>query len=73
MSKIDIPSSVAGAVWQIPARPGSRVAAGEIIVILESMKLEIEVTAPRSGILHLHVTEGQVVASGDVIATLEAE
>lgn len=72
MSKIDIPSSVAGSVWQILASPDSKVAAGETILILESMKLEIEVAAPLAGILHLHVTEGQVVATGDVIATVDA-
>jgi len=72
MSRIDIQSAVAGTVWQITAQPGARVGAGDLIMILESMKLEIEVPAPRDGTLSLTVTEGQVVSVGDVVATLEA-
>ncbi|CAO3424592.1 acetyl-CoA carboxylase biotin carboxyl carrier protein subunit [Azospirillum doebereinerae] len=71
MSRIDIHSAVAGTVWQITAQPGARVGTGDLIMILESMKLEIEIPAPRDGTLSLTVTEGQAVSVGDVVATLE--
>ena len=71
MSRIDIPSAVAGTVWQIIAEPGAPVGAGDILMILESMKLEIEVPAPQAGRLRLAVTEGQVVSVGDIVATLD--
>ena len=72
-SLIEIPSSVAGSVWQILASADGYVRAGEPILILESMKLEIEVNAPASGTVAIHVAEGQVVAAGDVLASLQAE
>ncbi len=71
MSRIDIPSAVAGTVWQITADAGAQVGAGDILMILESMKLEIEVSAPQAGTLRLAVAEGQVVSVGDILATLD--
>jgi biotin carboxyl carrier protein len=48
------------------------VAAGDPILILESMKMEIPVEAPRAGtVREVRVAEGQTVQEGDVVATLE--
>jgi biotin carboxyl carrier protein len=59
-------------VFQIVARPGARVAAGDPILILESMKMEIPVEAPRGGVVQaVPVAEGQTVQEGDVVALLE--
>ena len=56
---------------QIVAAPGAELAAGDTIVILESMKMEIPVLAEESGTLtDLRVAEGDVVQEGDVIAVL---
>ena len=63
---------VAGKVWKIEAQPGARLAADDVILILESMKMEIPVTAPRAGkLLELRVKEGDALNEGDVLAVME--
>ncbi len=59
-------------VWQVRAEVGQALAAGDEIVILESMKMEIPVEAPVAAtLLALHVEPDQVVQEGDLIATLQ--
>jgi len=68
----DVRAHITGVVFQIAAPVGSKVAAGEPILILESMKMEIPVEAPRAGVVReLRVTEGETVQEGDVVATLD--
>ncbi len=63
---------VAGKVWKIEAQPGAQLAADDVILILESMKMEIPVTAPRAGkLLELRVKEGDALNEGDVLAVME--
>jgi acetyl-CoA carboxylase biotin carboxyl carrier protein len=51
--------------------PGTEVAAGDTLVILESMKMEIPVLTERAGtVAELHVVEGEVLQEGDLIATV---
>ncbi len=59
-------------VWQVVASEGDRVADGDTLVILESMKMEILVLAEAEGTLtKLAVAEGDVVQEGDLIAVIE--
>ena len=59
-------------VWKVVVTPGDAVAAGDPLVILESMKMEIPVEAPRAGaVKEIRVREGQTVQEGDVVAVLE--
>ena len=59
-------------VWKVVASPGDTVAAGDTLVILESMKMEIPVLAEEGGVLaELAVNEGDVVQEGDLIARLD--
>ncbi len=58
-------------VWKVVAAEGQQVDAGDTLVILESMKMEIPVLAEEAGTLSkLHVAEGDVVQGGDLIAVL---
>ena len=67
-----VATEVAGKVWKIEAQPGAQLAADDVIVIMESMKMEIPVVAPRAGRLaELHVKEGDSLKEGDVVAVLE--
>ena len=67
----EIKAHITGVVFQIVAGAGSTVAAGDPILILESMKMEIPVEAPRAGVVQeLRVSEGQTVQEGEVVATL---
>jgi len=65
-------AEVAGKVWKIEAQPGAQLAAEDVILILESMKMEIPVVAPAAGKLtEISVKEGESVAEGQLVAVLE--
>ncbi len=68
----EIKAHITGVVFQVTARPGDAVQAGDPVVVLESMKMEIPVEAPRAGsVREIRVAEGQTVQEGDTIAILE--
>jgi biotin carboxyl carrier protein len=59
-------------VFQITTKPGDRVQAGDPVIVLESMKMEIPVEAPRAGsVKEIRVKEGQTVQEGETVALLE--
>jgi acetyl-CoA carboxylase biotin carboxyl carrier protein len=67
-----IKAHITGVVFQIAAKPGDRVGAGDPVIVLESMKMEIPVEAPRAGVVkEIKVEEGQTVQEGDTLAVLE--
>ncbi len=58
-------------VWKVVAAEGDHVDDGDILVILESMKMEIPVMAESSGVVTtMHVAEGDLVQEGDLIASI---
>ncbi len=68
----EIKAHITGVVFQVTTKPGDRVAAGDAVIVLESMKMEIPVEAPRAGaVKEIKVREGQTVQEGDVVAVLE--
>ena len=68
----EVLAEMVGNVWKVMAGPGDRVATGDALVILESMKMEIPVESPVDGtVRELRVREGGVVQEGDVIAVVE--
>lgn len=73
MSKIEAKADVTGSVWKIVATVGTPLEAGDTIMILESMKMEIPVLTEDGGtLLELTVAEGDAVREGQVVAVLEA-
>jgi acetyl-CoA carboxylase biotin carboxyl carrier protein len=71
MAILKIKTEVTGSVWKIMAAAGQKLAPGDTIMILESMKMEIPVIAEDGGTLTaLHVAEGESVNEGQVVATL---
>jgi biotin carboxyl carrier protein len=65
-------SDMVATVWRIEVSAGQSVSEGEVLVVLESMKTEIPVLAPRSGtVLEVTVSEGGSVKEGDVIVVLD--
>ena len=65
-------SDIAGKVWKIEAAAGTRVERDDAVLILESMKMEIPVTAPRAGtVIEIYFKEGEVVGEGEVVAIIE--
>jgi len=72
MAALAVKSEIAGNVWKIEASIGDRLEEEGTILILESMKMEIPVLAPRAGTLReIKVAEGEAVAEGRVVAFLE--
>ena len=68
----EIKAHITGVVFQVAARPGDAVQAGDPVIVLESMKMEIPVEAPRAGsIKEIRVREGQTVQEGETVALLE--
>jgi acetyl-CoA carboxylase biotin carboxyl carrier protein len=68
----EIKAHITGVVFQITTRPGDTVAAGDPVIVLESMKMEIPVEAPRAGaVKEIRVREGQTVQEGETVAVLE--
>ena len=68
---VKVAASVPGKVFKVEASVGQVVKAGDSIVILEAMKMEIPVVAPQDGtIASIDVTAGQAIESGDVLATM---
>ena len=66
-----VPAHITGTVWKIEKRAGEAVALGEVLVILESMKMEMPLESPVAGaILEVRCTEGQPVAEGDVLVVI---
>lgn len=70
---MQIKSEISGSVWKIIAEEGATLAADETILILESMKMEIPITAPKTGTLtKLLVAEGDMIGEGQPVATVDA-
>ena len=73
MATTEITSDVIGTVWKIEKAVGETVAEGEIIMILESMKMEIPVEAPAAGIIaELNVATEESVEEDQVLCLIES-
>ena len=69
---MDVPAHITGTVWKIEVTQGQQVNAGDTLVILESMKMEMPVEAPEGGtVKEIRCKETQAVNEGDVLVVLE--
>lgn len=67
-----VASQVPGSVWTCAVEPGAQVAAGDTLLVVESMKMEFAVTAPCAGrVLKLLAREGAAVAPGQAVAVIQ--
>jgi len=67
----DVRAEIVASVLEVVVNEGDSIGKGDIVVLLESMKMEIPVLAEGAGTLtKLHVAEGDVVQEGDLIATI---
>ena len=68
----EIRAEMVANVWKVVAAEGQQLGAGDTVVILESMKMEIPVLAEEPGRLSkLNVAEGDVIQEGDLIAVVD--
>ncbi len=67
-------SPVSGSLWKFLVNPGEKVTEGQPVVIVEAMKMEIQVFSAATGTVSaLHVKEGQSVQPGQVLLTVNSE
>ena len=69
---MEVKAELVGNLWKIVAEVGQALAEDDVITILESMKMEIPILAPKAGTLkEILVQEGQVVQDGQTVAIIE--
>jgi oxaloacetate decarboxylase alpha subunit len=67
----EVPAPLAGNIFKVKVTPGQHVEAGQVVVVLEAMKMETEVRAPRAGtVAAVGVKDGDSVQVGDILLTL---
>ena len=72
MAKIEVRSEITGTVWQLKTQPGDKVASGDTLIVIESMKMEIPVITEDGGtVREILVNVKDPVAEGQVVAILE--
>ena len=73
MATTEVRSDIAGKVWKIEAEIGDTLAVDDTVLVLESMKMEIPVSAPVDGrVVEIQVDVEDLVGEGDVVALLES-
>jgi acetyl-CoA carboxylase biotin carboxyl carrier protein len=69
---IDVAAHITGTVWEIRVRVGEAVEEEQVLLVLESMKMEMPVESPAAGtVARVLVEKGQAVEEGEVLLTLE--
>jgi acetyl-CoA carboxylase biotin carboxyl carrier protein len=69
---MQIKAELAGNVWKVLVKDGQAVAADETLIILESMKMEIPLNAPKAGqVTRVHVKEGEPVQEDQLLVELD--
>jgi urea carboxylase len=67
-----VSSPVTGSVWQINTEPGRRVQAGDVLLIVEAMKMEIPIAADAAGeIVELRCVRGRTISAGQTLLVLK--
>ncbi len=67
----EIRATLPGGVLKILAKDGERVKKGEIVMLLEAMKMEIEVVSPKDGVIFFKVSQGDTVENNQLLAIVE--
>ncbi len=72
MASIDINSEITGTIWKIEVKPGDTVAEEDVLIVIESMKMEIPVLAPEGGtVSEILVKEEQAIKEGQLLARMD--
>ena len=67
-----VPAPLAGSVSRIEVAEGDEVTAGQVLLILEAMKMETEITSPKAGkVTKIHVEKGQAIQGGQPLIDVE--
>jgi urea carboxylase len=67
-------SPITASVWSVAVQPGERVEAGQRLLVLEAMKMEVAVAAPQAGVVHeLRCSPGGIVNAGQHLLLIRSE
>jgi len=73
MARIEVLSEITGTVWKVLVKEGDKVGEDDPLLIIESMKMEIPLTAPEDAVVkEVRLGEGAAVVEGEVAIVLEA-
>lgn len=71
MTDLTIPSDVTGSIWKILVKPGDQVSEDDTLIIMESMKMEIPLSAPEDGVVkEILVKELDAITDGQPVLIL---
>ena len=74
MKPTEVRAHITGTVWKIEAKVGMKVAEGDTVIILESMKMEMPIEAPCDGVVaEIKIKEGDPVDEGRVLAIINED
>jgi acetyl-CoA carboxylase biotin carboxyl carrier protein len=69
----EVEAHITGTVWKVEVASGDRIEPGDVVAILESMKMEMPVEAEHAGTVgKILVSEGDAVEEGDPLMTIDA-
>jgi acetyl-CoA carboxylase biotin carboxyl carrier protein len=69
---LELLAPITGTIWEIKVKVGEQVSADQVLIVLESMKMEVPVEAPEAGkVAAVSVEKGQSVEEGDVLLLIE--
>jgi acetyl-CoA carboxylase biotin carboxyl carrier protein len=72
MAKLQAKSEVSGSVWKIEVTAGQSVAEGDVLMLIESMKMEIPVVAEKAGTVgSILVAESDAIVEGQAVVVLD--
>jgi len=67
-----VTAPIMGTIVSVKVKAGDRVKQGDVLLILEAMKMENEIYAPKSGVVkEVHTSEGKPVKHGDILMVIE--
>jgi len=70
--RIEVEAQIAGSIWKLERAVGDAVAEEDVLLVVESMKMEIPVEAPCAGrVREIRVDEGESIEEGDVLVVIE--
>ena len=68
---IEVEAQITGSVWKIEVKVGDAVEDEDVLLVIESMKMEIPVEAPAAGrVAEIRVEEGQAIEEGEILVVL---
>ncbi len=73
MPRTKVLSQITGGVWKIEVEVGARVEEGDLLILIESMKMEVPVNAPVAGtVAAIRVAEEEQVKEGQVVVEIDS-